>query len=266
MPSQASSLLRSCCHFWIGRSLSLLLLGVLPVGLAQTAWGQTGGTGAAPAAQPAGMRPVLKVGSQGMPVSEVQSILKLLGYYMGPVDGTYQDPTARAVAAFQQAAGLQPDGVVGAETWDRLLPATATQTASAPAATGGAASPGPAAGAAGFPTPTAAPAPASTPTAAPAPAGATPAPAVQPSSPTATPAASGPSAPALIDLPVLKAGLRGPAVERLQERLRALGFFNGAVDGVFGTETETAVKAAQRNFNLDPDGVVGAATWTAILR
>lgn len=32
-------------------------------------------------------------------------------------------------------------------------------------------------------------------------------------------------------------------------------------DGVFGNRTEAAVKAFQRIFNLDPDGVVGRATW-----
>jgi N-acetylmuramoyl-L-alanine amidase len=45
-----------------------------------------------------------------------------------------------------------------------------------------------------------------------------------------------------------------------------LGFFDGAVDGVFGTETEDAVKAAQQNFGLDADGVVGTATWDALLQ
>jgi peptidoglycan hydrolase-like protein with peptidoglycan-binding domain len=45
-----------------------------------------------------------------------------------------------------------------------------------------------------------------------------------------------------------------------------LGFFNGSVDGVFGAETENAVKAVQRNYGLDADGVVGSATWDALLQ
>jgi peptidoglycan hydrolase-like protein with peptidoglycan-binding domain len=45
-----------------------------------------------------------------------------------------------------------------------------------------------------------------------------------------------------------------------------LGFFDGVVDGVFGGETDNAVKAAQANFGLDADGVVGAATWDALLQ
>ena len=38
------------------------------------------------------------------------------------------------------------------------------------------------------------------------------------------------------------------------------------VDGVFGSRTEEAVQAFQRIFNLTPDGVVGRATWYAIVR
>jgi N-acetylmuramoyl-L-alanine amidase len=60
--------------------------------------------------------------------------------------------------------------------------------------------------------------------------------------------------------------MHGPAVSRLQERLRTLGFFNGSVDGVFGEETQSAVKAAQQKYELEPDGIVGPATWTTLLQ
>ncbi|MBC7972312.1 MAG: peptidoglycan-binding protein [Verrucomicrobia bacterium] len=60
--------------------------------------------------------------------------------------------------------------------------------------------------------------------------------------------------------------MKGSAVVALQERLRSLGVFKGAADGVFGAETLTAVKAAQRSFRLEQDGVVGAGTWSALLR
>lgn len=187
-------------------------------------------------------RPILQVGSQGAMVAQLQALLKLLGYYDGAVDGVYQVSTAAAVTAFQQAAGLQPDGVVGPNTWNRLLPPSPTSTATGAIA----------------PAPTTAPA---TPT----PAAANP---VRPG--TATPGAATPRAetpaPASVELPILRLGMRGTAVARLQERLRATGFFNGVVDGIFGPETQAAVKAAQRNYRLDPDGVVGPATWTALLR
>ncbi|PLZ87778.1 peptidoglycan-binding protein [Fischerella thermalis CCMEE 5198] len=77
-------------------------------------------------------RPNLQLGSQGQPVSELQAALKLLGYYTGAVDGNYNQATAKAVSQFQQAAGLSPNGIVDAITWQRLFPgeAIASSTAS----------------------------------------------------------------------------------------------------------------------------------------
>lgn len=57
---------------------------------------------------------------------------------------------------------------------------------------------------------------------------------------------------------VLKRGDRGPAVRRVQERLRI------EVDGVFGRTTERSVKGFQRRSGLDPDGVVGPVTRRAL--
>lgn len=67
-------------------------------------------------------RPTLKVGSQGEPVSELQAVLKLLGFYTGEVNGIYNESTANAVSQFQQAAGLNPNGIADANTWQRLFP------------------------------------------------------------------------------------------------------------------------------------------------
>ena len=39
-----------------------------------------------------------------------------------------------------------------------------------------------------------------------------------------------------------------------------------AVDGIYGSRTEAAVRAFQQIFNLNPDGIVGPATWYAIVR
>lgn len=39
-----------------------------------------------------------------------------------------------------------------------------------------------------------------------------------------------------------------------------------AVDGIFGARTENALMAFQRIFDLDPDGIVGPATWYALVR
>jgi N-acetylmuramoyl-L-alanine amidase len=85
----------------------------------------------APAAQ-AGY-PLLDIGSTGESVSELQAILKLLGFYPGAVDGTYSQPTLEAVAQFQSAAGISADGITGSSTWQKLLPAPSDVTAIAEA-------------------------------------------------------------------------------------------------------------------------------------
>ena len=64
----------------------------------------------------------------------------------------------------------------------------------------------------------------------------------------------------------LRVGSRGDAVRKVQFWLRiaATNFSSipsPAVDGIFGSGTEAAVKAFQRQFGLTADGVVGPATW-----
>lgn len=58
----------------------------------------------------------------------------------------------------------------------------------------------------------------------------------------------------------LKKGSRGEDVKMLQ---RLLGMT--AVDGVFGVNTENAVKEFQRSHGLVADGIVGAKTWNILL-
>ncbi len=70
-------------------------------------------------------------------------------------------------------------------------------------------------------------------------------------------------------LPVLRLGdgikttINQDAVKRLQQ---ALGFTAGNVDGKFGPGTETAVKKFQTDNKLLADGIVGPATWSALLK
>jgi len=68
------------------------------------------------------------------------------------------------------------------------------------------------------------------------------------------------------EFPILRRGARGEAVRGLQSRLSAIGVYQGEIDGIFGPGTEEAVKAAQSKFGLEADGIVGGATWAAILR
>lgn len=69
-------------------------------------------------------RTLLKLGAEGPDVTEVQALLKLLGYYEDVVDGRYAESTLIAVTRFQEAAGLSQDGILGLQTWSKLLPAT----------------------------------------------------------------------------------------------------------------------------------------------
>ncbi|AVH71475.1 peptidoglycan-binding domain-containing protein [Nostoc sp. 'Lobaria pulmonaria (5183) cyanobiont'] len=251
-------------------------------------------------------RPNLKVGSQGERVSELQAALKLLGFYSGAVDGIYSENTASAVSQFKQAAGLNPDGVVDASTWQRLFPnqpvAASTVPSSQPRFNS----------ATNFPVPTQAsnltnvanpnpnpPKQAVTqvptrPEAKPT----TPKKAVtqvtgnpepRPATPRKTTTSSTKKTPKRTTsttrtqsntttkrtpgiqytsegLPILRIGLRGSEVVKLQQQLKKLGFLKGDADGDFGETTEDAVKAAQKRYGLEADGVVGGSTWEVLLR
>ncbi len=59
-------------------------------------------------------------------------------------------------------------------------------------------------------------------------------------------------------------GSTGPDVRVVQSILNRIGYNSGAVDGVFGSQTQQAVVAFQRNNGLTPDGVVGPATWSVL--
>lgn len=63
---------------------------------------------------------VLRQGSKGGEVREVQRRLKLWGYYNGSVDGVFGAGTRSAVIAFQKKNGLTADGVVGKSTYKAL--------------------------------------------------------------------------------------------------------------------------------------------------
>ena len=60
--------------------------------------------------------------------------------------------------------------------------------------------------------------------------------------------------------------LRGDDVADLQQRLGALGFDSGRVDGIFGDHTAAGVRDFQRNAGVVVDGVVGPLTVAELLR
>ena len=66
------------------------------------------------------------------------------------------------------------------------------------------------------------------------------------------------------EVAVLRQGAKGNEVKEVQRRLKAWGYYNGSVDGVFGTSTKLAVVAFQKKNGLKADGVVGSATYKAL--
>ena len=70
----------------------------------------------------------------------------------------------------------------------------------------------------------------------------------------------------------LRRGSTGPNVVVVQTSLNRVGQNYPAipkispVDGIFGSQTENAVRRFQEIFGLTPDGVVGRATWYALVR
>ena len=61
--------------------------------------------------------PLLKKGSIGEAVRQLQWALEELGYDPGEVDGIFGAKTESAVQAFQRDRGLDVDGIVGEITW-----------------------------------------------------------------------------------------------------------------------------------------------------
>lgn len=61
-----------------------------------------------------------------------------------------------------------------------------------------------------------------------------------------------------------KVGSTGSEVKNIQTRLKNWGYYNGSVDGVYGTQTKNAVAYFQRKNGLTADGVAGPATLSAI--
>ncbi|MGB3670306.1 MAG: peptidoglycan-binding protein [Phormidesmis sp.] len=185
-------------------------------------------------ASPAVTYPVLAIGSTGETVSQLQVILRLLGFYQGAVDGSYSASTQAAVIRFQTAAGLAADGIAGPSTWRKLLPSPEDIAVGSPqlAVDAQAAD-------------TSSPAPADT---------------------TSAAEADPPQADAPSDPPILRPNFEGSAVAQLQRELTQLGYYSGPVDGTYGEQTQAAVKKFQADQQLEVDAIVGPSTWDALTR
>ncbi len=159
------------------------------------------------AAQPAlGALPVLKNGSRGDEVSEVQTRLKQWGYYhYSQVTGYYGSITTQAVKDFQVQNGLVSDGIVGKNTYSAMGIAESSSEVS-----------------------------------------------------------RGEGETVLEISSLLKKGTSSEAVRTLQVLLMELGYYHSALDGVFGSGTDSSVRAFQTDMQLKCDGIVGQATCSAL--
>ena len=227
--------------------------------------------------------PVLRVGSTGSDVSDLQARLTELGYYTGTIDGKYSTGTQSAVTEFQSRNGLTADGIAGRATQDKLYSASAQpKTVSASTTDSGytllkeGASglevrklqgrlaelgyyAGGVDGLYGSTTTSAVKAfqranglsgdgQAGTQTQ------------TRLYSANAKYAASPVTTANPDQTRTLTVGMTGNDVYALQERLIELNYLSGVADGVFGTETQSALIAFQNRNGLTADGTAGAST------
>ncbi|MFH1879904.1 MAG: peptidoglycan-binding protein [Bacillota bacterium] len=82
---------------------------------------QTTGATPTPTAETTTDTSVLRAGSTGLAVKQLQDQLKDLGYYTGSSDGVYGAGTTQAVKDFQAANNLTADGIAGTNTQEALF-------------------------------------------------------------------------------------------------------------------------------------------------
>lgn len=59
-------------------------------------------------------------------------------------------------------------------------------------------------------------------------------------------------------------GSSGSEVRNIQTKLKSWGYYNGSVDGIYGSKTVSAVKSFQRKNGLTADGIAGTKTLAAM--
>jgi len=214
-----------------------------------------------------------QVGNRGAEVTNIQKCLKNLGYFNGPVTGRFASLTQKAVIGFQKARGLAVDGIVGVNTQKALQQSCQSGTSSGSingqlrvGSRGQAVAQlqqnlrqlgyfnGPKTGYFGSQTRQAL---------------------IRFQQASRIPAngvVDSRTAQALQsnlsvggEYPTLSEGSNGPAVTRLQQRLRDLGYFKMNPTGNFRSITKNAVIAFQRQAGIPATGVANAQTWDTLL-
>lgn len=169
----------------------------------------------------------LREGDNNPYVTALQEQLILLGYMTGSASGKYDAATTEAVRSFQKQNGISQDGIAGGQTQSVLFGDVALGNNNLTSSTG-ATSSAEGTGAA-----------------------------------TATPSATATPLPSVSGT-TLRKGSSGEHVKTLQLRLIELGYLSGSADGSFGSATEKAVIAFQKNSNLSADGKAGTVTQTLL--
>lgn len=173
----------------------------------------------------------LKYGDRGDSVKEIQEYLIAQNLLHTAADGVYGTATVDAVKNFQEALGLEVDGICGAMTY-KILRAAAYDEIDITTWQPGDYVPEP---------PQSSPALAVLST-------------VKTVGTVAEYAGIG---------DVIKLGMEGDGVVHLQNKLIELGFYDGDADGVCGVSTVNALKDFQRSRGLVADGVCGRRTYSA---
>lgn len=65
--------------------------------------------------------------------------------------------------------------------------------------------------------------------------------------------------------PTTRRGSKGIYVCVAQDALTTLGYNTGGLDGVFGANTENAVRQYQSRKGLSSDGIIGVITWRNLM-
>ena len=77
------------------------------------------------------MDSILRQGSKGSAVAELQQLLQSKGFYSGKIDSDFGAGTLNGVLKFQNANGLVADGIVGSSSWAKLRAVSTTPTTTA---------------------------------------------------------------------------------------------------------------------------------------
>ncbi|MGL5510021.1 MAG: peptidoglycan-binding domain-containing protein, partial [Microcoleaceae cyanobacterium] len=172
-------------------------------------------------------------GDTGSQVILLQQRLTNLGFYRGPMDGSFYDATRQALIAFQQSRNITPVGQVGPTTWAALF-SDMTAKPPVPQIPNGINTNNNIAG-------------------------------MPPMFPW-LPGCGNTAGNGWSNVfKTLSLGSQGIDVVFLQRLLVASNQTTGGVDGIFGRSTENAVKSFQASKGICNNGEVNANTWLALL-